>query len=207
MMSREKTPMGRWTRYGFALAAALVAASVGMLACDEPLDGAGEVPECAPPAGAVSVELLAFLSRARSLHTKADLAVDADNPEAAVESLDELVQGVMPPGEPSPEVREVLADTLARSAELRSNMRQTKRAKEDIARGLEFAPERTYFRGRLLGVLGVIESRVAKDLAEAGDAAGAESAKARAITALNEEIDIQEEVINRSLSEDMPPSP
>jgi hypothetical protein len=53
-------------------------------------------------------------------------------------------------------------------------------------------------------VLGVIESRLSKKLETDGDVAGAEAAKGRALEALTEAIDIQEEVINKTLAEDPP---
>ncbi len=185
------------------LSCLFVAALTGALgttfvACVEPLDETA-LPECASPADAVSPELLAFLSKARAAHLKADLAETDDRPEEAIRVLDALVTGQLPAGEPSPEAREVLADTLARTAELRSSQGRFDEAKRDLQRGLELATERTHYRGRLFEVLGAVESRVQHKLTEDGDASGAARAKARALEALEMAIDIQEEVIDKAL--------
>lgn len=195
------SPIRKLTLYGFIGAGLLAAASVGIVACQQgdPLD---DLPECAPPANVVSPELLAYLSKARSAHLQADLAVMDDKPTEAIAALDALVDGATPPGEPSPEVREVIADTLARTAELRSSAGDFDEAKNDIDRGLKLAPERTHYRGRLLEVLGAVESRLQKQLLADGDASGASAAKERALKALNDAIDIQEEVIQKTLSEE-----
>lgn len=189
------------TLYGFLGAGLLAAVSFGVVACQQgdPLD---ELPECAPPANAVSSELLAYLSKARSAHLQADIAVMDDESGEAIAALDALVDGPLPAGEPSPEVREVLADTLARTAELRSGAGDYDEARSDIERGLKLAPERTHYRGRLLEVLGAVESRLQKQLLAEGDSRGADAAKQRALKALHEAIDIQEEVIQKTLSEE-----
>jgi hypothetical protein len=115
----------------------------------------------------------------------------------------------MPPGALAPEAREVLADTLARAAELRSSLGQLDRAhfdraKSDIARGLELAPERTHYRGRLMEVLGQVEKRLYQKLRDDGDEVGAAAAKKRALDASEEAVMIQDEVIKRTLEEDLP---
>src|SRR5690606_27947547 len=131
--------------------------------------------------------------------------------EAALSALDELSDGALPGGQLSPEVREVLADTLARTAELRSGIGQFDEAKADVQRGLLLASERTHYRGRLMEVLGAVEARLHDKLVEdalaqteagaSDDAVSAltkqaDAAKQRAIEASLEAIDIQEEVIN-----------
>lgn len=209
--------MKRSTLFGFVIAGFLGGASMGIVAC---ADQGGEVeaqPDCVLPADAVSPELLAFLSKARASHVRADLAMKDENTEVAIAALDELVDGSMPGGPLAPEAREVLADTLARSAELRSTIGQFDEAKADITRGLKLAPELTHYRGRLMEVLGAVESRlhekILDDIAAQQDAGAdsaqiealekrAEDAKQRAILASMEAIDIQEDVINRALLEE-----
>ncbi len=210
---------GCWAAFG--LAGLLAAASVGIVACADHGADTEMLPECSFPADAVTPELLAFLSRARASHKRADLAMKDKDTERAIVALDALVDGPRPPGEPSPEIREVVADTLARSAELRSQIGQFDEAKADIERGLDLAVERTHYRGRLMEVLGAVESRLHDKLeadiaerVEAGESrddmseltTAADEAKKRAIAASLKAIDIQEEVINKALAEDPLPT-
>ncbi len=153
---------------------------------------------CPPPEAVVDPALLAFLSKAKALHHEADLAEDAHDDEAAIAALDRLTAGPQPQRQPpAPEVREVLADTFARSAALRSRD-DYRGALKDVARGLALAPERSHYRGRLMEVLGVVEQRQFKRLEKAGDAAAA-AAKERALKAFEEAVAIQDEVIQRAL--------
>jgi hypothetical protein len=158
----------------------------------------------------VDPALLAFLSKAKSLHHRADMAEEDEQPDLAIALLEQLVDGPTPGGkEPSPEVREVVADTLARMAELRSARGadgDIEAAKKDVERGLALAEERTHFRGRLMEVRGVVEQRLREKLLEAGDDKGAEEAKQRAIAAFEQAVEIQDEVIKRALSEDDAPT-
>jgi hypothetical protein len=202
---------------GLVLAGLLGAASVGIVACaEEPVDG-NALPECAMPADAVTPELLAFLSKARAAHSEADMAIEGNDTEAAIAALERVVEGPLPAAEPSPEVREVLADTLARTAELKSTIGLFDEARGDIERGLKLATERTHYRGRLLEVRGAVEGRyfnsLKAEIAEKTDAGAspdevadletaAEAARQRAIKASQEAIDIQEAVINEALAED-----
>jgi hypothetical protein len=195
----------------------LGAISLGVVACIERAGDAEAQPECALPADAVSPELLAFLSKARASHLRADLAVADDETDVAIAALDDLLDGPLPAGAPSPETREVLADTLARTAELRSSLGQFDEARADIEHGLALATETTHYRGRLKEVLGAVEERQREALlaeleeqtaAGAGEAElqeltrQADAAKQRAIKASLEAIDIQEEVIDKALAED-----
>lgn len=206
----------RLTWFGFLVAGLLGGASIGIVACADQVGDHEALPECALPADSVSPELLAFLSKARASHLQADIALKDDQPEVALAALDKLVDGPLPTGRPSPEAREVLADTLARCAEIRSTIGKFDEAKADIDRGLKLAVERTHYRGRLMEVLGAVEQRLhdklIEDLATQSEAGADESvlaeieraadeAKQNAIKASMDAIDIQEEVIDKALAE------
>ena len=75
------------------------------------------------------------------------------------------------------------------------------RSKESIRRGLELAVETTHFRGRLMEVLGLTEERRSKALQKQGDEVGAKQAGDRAIKALQDAIEIQDQVIKRVLGD------
>ena len=70
--------------------------------------------------------------------------------------------------------------------------------------GLELATERTYFRGHLFEVEGLVEERRAGRLARDGDAAGADAARQRALVAFEQAMAIQGEVIQRALGTEQP---
>ena len=182
----------------------ILALCVGLAACQQGTQGdPGDVPalECSPSEQVVDEALLAFLSKARSVHVSADL-VEADDPKAAIAVLTSLVDGPVPGGDdPPPEAREVLADTLARMAELKSANNDFEEARRDIDRGLALATDKTHYRGRLMEVLGVVEQREHKKLLAEGDEDGAAAAKARAIAAFQAAVDIQDEVIQRALGD------
>jgi tetratricopeptide (TPR) repeat protein len=190
-----------------ALSGALFAGlATTMQACVEttPIENDDPV-DCATKEHVVDKELLAFLSKAKALHIKADIAEEEGDVPAAVDALDELVDGPRPPspvGQLAPEAREVLADTLARSAELRSSIGQFERAKADIERGLELAPERTHYRGRLMEVLGQVEKRFYLKLKEDGNTVAAAAARQRALDASEEAVNIQDEVIKKTLEDE-----
>jgi tetratricopeptide (TPR) repeat protein len=145
----------------------------------------------------VDPALLAFLSRARAAHHRADDPEQRGDLKGAIRELEALLGGPRLPGN-APEAREVLADTYARVADLRSRDGDFDRAEADIARGLELVPEVSYFRGHLLEVRGLSEERRSKVLATKADAAGAERAKARALTAFQQAMEVQALVIERS---------
>ncbi|RLB60013.1 MAG: hypothetical protein DRI90_14715, partial [Deltaproteobacteria bacterium] len=187
----------------------LWAAGLGLVACAEP-DGAGvpvtAVPagscECAAAAPVVDPALLAFLSKAKAIHHQADMAEEDQAPEQAIEVLLRLVDGPVPGGqEPPPEVREVLADTLARLAELRSARGGFEAAKQDVQRGLALAVKRSHYRGRLMEVLGVVEQRLHRKLLDDGDEGAAKEAKNRAIEAFGQAVAIQDDVIRDALGD------
>jgi len=142
--------------------------------------------------------LLAFLSRARAAHHLADEHETADELGAAIAPLAELVSGPLP-HEPTnalaPEVREVLADTRARLADLRSRQGAFEAALADAHAGLELATAEDYFRGHLLETEGLVEERRAQALL-AKDPPAAATAKARAIALLEEAMTVQARVID-----------
>ncbi|HWA76362.1 MAG TPA: hypothetical protein VG937_28680 [Polyangiaceae bacterium] len=168
------------------------------------LGGCSRGPSPAPcgdaDAGApVDATLLAFLSRARAAHHLADQAEAAHDLPRAVSALEAVTAGPLPPGkgEAAPEVREVLADTLARLADLTSQQGDAEAAGRHLERGLRLVPTPTYFRGHLFEVRGLVEERNAARLERAGDAAQAAQAKARALEALEAAMKIQAEVIGK----------
>lgn len=101
-----------------------------------------------------------------------------------------------------PEVREVLADTRARLADLKSQLGQFQQASKDVDRGLELAEETTYFRGHLFEVRGLVEERRAKDLSDKGNTTAAEEAKRQALDAFEKSMSIQAEVIRQATDEE-----
>lgn len=147
----------------------------------------------------VDPALLAFLSRARSAHHRADGSEDAKDLRGALLPLSELVSGAVPKtrNELAPEAREVLSDTRARMADLESQLGEFDAALADVNRGLELAGEPSYFRGHLYETLGVVQERRSKALAPT-DPAGAAAAKKLAMDALEEAMRIQEGVIRNA---------
>ncbi|WP_437736547.1 hypothetical protein [Sorangium sp. So ce1335] len=161
--------------------------------------GAPRDPECAcAPAQVVDPTLLAFLSRARAAHHAADVALGAGDRSAAVRALEGIIAAPRPPGTP-PEVAEVIADTHARLAELRSEAGEFDAAARDIEAGLELAPAPSHFQGHLYEVAGVVEERRAKALDEKGDREAAAQARKRALGLLERAISIQDQVITDTL--------
>lgn len=175
---------------GVALALTLGACSKG--SSERAPDGDAAAP--------IDPVLLAFLSRAKAAHHSADLHEEAGRLEQAVHALQGLVDGPAPGGaSPSaPEVREVLADSLARLADLKSQLGLYPAAARDVERGLELAKETTYFRGHLFEVRGLVEERLGKSLKDKGESAAAEEAKKRALDAFEKSMAIQAEVIEKA---------
>jgi tetratricopeptide (TPR) repeat protein len=146
----------------------------------------------------VDPALLAFLSRARSAHHRADVPEQRGDLKGAIRELEKLVAGPTLPGNPA-ESREVLADTRARLADLRSRDGDYERAEADVAEGLRLVPETSYFRGHLFEVRGLSEERRSKALASAGDSAAADAAKTRALAAFQQAMETQAAVIERAV--------
>jgi tetratricopeptide (TPR) repeat protein len=153
--------------------------------------------DAGPP---VDVDVMAFLSEARALHHDANVREQTDDAKGAIAALDRLVHARRPhEGTLVPEVEEVLADTHARIAELRLRTGDLDGASKDIKDGLAHAPQPTYFRGHLLEVDGIVEEARAAALADAGKRDDAQKARARALELLHEAVEVQEQVIQRSL--------
>ena len=128
--------------------------------------------------------LLAFLSRARSAHHLADDFEASADLKAAAGSLEALVAGPVPHAggaELAPEVREVLADSFARLADLHSRQGAFDSARKEVQLGLDQARQPNYFQGHLLETAGLVEERQAKAL-EASDPKAAAAIRKRAIT-------------------------
>jgi hypothetical protein len=161
--------------------------------------GEGEVAcTCDSSARPVDLALLSFLSKARAAHRQADAAEAQGEPARALAALEALAAG------PSPgrraEAEEVLADTRARMAELRAGLGQFDAAEQDVQRGLEMAREVSFFRGHLFEVLAVVEEKRAASLA--ADPVAAAQARARAIQAAEQAIEIQDQVLRRALEKE-----
>ncbi|EYF02046.1 hypothetical protein [Chondromyces apiculatus] len=186
------------------LAFALAACSLGACSKERPGDptsGPAAGSTCAPCDGTRTVvdpTLLAFLSKARAAHHRADLAMEAADAASAIRALDALVAGAAPPGA-LPEVAEVTADTRARLADLRSAQGDFDAAQRDLDAGLALAREPSHFRGHLIEVRGLVEERRAKALAAQGNTEAADRARKAAVAAYEEAITIQEKVIADSL--------
>jgi hypothetical protein len=157
----------------------------------------GKSDDCGPTERVVDPVLLAFLSQARSAHHAADQREAAGDVAAALRSLQTLAQGPKPPGD-APEVGEVLADTRARIADLLSRAGRFDQADAEISEGLSSAREPSYFRGHLFEVRGLVEERRAKALSGTGRGPEAEKATERSLSAYEEAMKIQAEVIRRA---------
>lgn len=183
------------------VALALVLAALAGCAKSSPADGR---PDCACAGEpVVDAVLLAFLSKARAAHHQADLAEEKGDRAQAITVLEGLVRGSRPPGPRGalpPEAAEVLADTFARLADLESQAADFPAAMRDVNEGLALAVTPTHFRGHLFEIQGVVQERRAKALDAAGDKAGAEEAKTRALAAFETAIKIQDQVIDHALS-------
>lgn len=178
-------------------------AALGLSGCGRS-DAGSDACACAA-APVVDAALLAFLSKARAAHHQADLAQDDGNLELAITALDGVVRGPRPTtasGERGPEVAEVLADTRARLADLRSDLGDFPLALRDVDDGLALATRPTHFRGHLFETRGVVLERQARALDARGEVQGAARAKSDALDAFDAAIKIQDQVITEALSGD-----
>ncbi len=139
--------------------------------------------------------LMSFIGSARSAHHLADGREEKGDLAGAEAALGSLLDGPLPPKKDAAEVREVLADTRARLADLRSRRGDFDAALKDVEQGLGQVPEQSYFRGHLFETRGLVEERRTKALAAAGDQAGADKARERALAAFEEAMRIQQAVI------------
>lgn len=152
-----------------------------------------------PESGAVDESLMAWLSSARALHHEADMAEDAGDIDGAIKPLDRLL--TRPTPRKAPEIDEVLEDTRARLADLRSRKGDFDAAAKDAEQGLALATAVSYYRGHLLEVRGLVEERRAKALLAKGDTAAAAKAKDLAMKSYEEAIAVQDEVIKRGTND------
>jgi hypothetical protein len=150
--------------------------------------------DCGESTRVVDPVLLAFLSQARSAHHIADQREAEDNLPAALRALETLTTAQKPPGS-APEVEEVLADTRARRADLLSRAGRFDQAEAEISAGLENARVPNYFRGHLFEVRGLMEERREKSLRGSGRGQEADQARDRSLSAYEEAMKIQAEVI------------
>jgi hypothetical protein len=96
-------------------------------------------------------------------------------------------------------VKEVLADTHARLADLLSRQGQFDAAEHQVRQGLKHSREASYFRGHLFEVLGLVEERRSAALAARGERSQADGARQRAIDAFEQAVDIQDAVIRKAV--------
>jgi tetratricopeptide (TPR) repeat protein len=192
-------PFLRWALPLTGVAAACLAGAVALVQCTHPAaaDGPGE---CACSGQqVVDGTLLAFLSKARAAHHRADLAQEDGDVDLAIAALERITAA---PRLAAPEAVEVLADTYARLADLKSDLGQHEAALRDVEAGLALATTPTHFRGHLYEMKGVVLERRYRVLEATGEAAAAAELKAQALEAFKSAIDVQEQVINDALSHD-----
>jgi hypothetical protein len=170
--------------------AALLAAGCSKQAADD----------CGPTERVVDPVLLAFLSQARSAHHVADQREAAGDTAAALRALHGLVDGPKPP-QGAPEVGEVLADTYARIADISSRAGRFDQADTALEAGLSNAKQPSYFRGHLFEVRGLVEERREKALRGSGRGLEADQARGRSLSAYEEAMKIQAEVILKASPE------
>jgi len=150
-----------------------------------------------PATGVVDPTLLAFLSKARAAHHRADLLQDDGDLDLAIAALEPVVAVPRPGG--APEADEVVADTYARLADLKSDLGDFDPALRDVEAGLALAARPTHFRGHLLEIEGVVLERRYRALDAMGETEEAARVKARALDAFKGAIDVQEQVIDEAL--------
>jgi tetratricopeptide (TPR) repeat protein len=177
--------------------AAVVVAMLALAGCSR-REAANERPSenCPPSEQVVDQRLLAWLSKARTLHHLADMSEADGAIDHAIASLEQLTGAEAPR---TPEADEVLADTYARLADLRVRQGDLQRAERDVDEGLRHAPGPTYFHGHLLEVRGLVFEKLSESLAKAGKRAEAEEARLKAMRASLEAVRIQDEIIGHTL--------
>jgi hypothetical protein len=188
-------PLACW----FASIAAMLILALASTGCSGRDRGetGGAASVAAPP---VDTMLMAYLSKARSLHHLADMREEDGDLRGAVAELDKLMTTPVPGGaQPMLEALEVLADTYARTAELRGQLGEFDAAERDLQQGLLHAPKVSFFEGHLYEVRGVIEQKRAKALADKGDKDGSEKQRRKAFEDFDLAGRIQDKVIERLL--------
>jgi tetratricopeptide (TPR) repeat protein len=157
----------------------------------------------------IDPSLMAFLSRARAAHHAADL--QENELEKSLAPLLALVDGPTPGSSPRApaEVREVLADTHARIADLESQLERFDSAYRRLETALRYVPETSYFRGHLFETEGLVAQRHSALLTKRGLAVAATAAQARALSAFETAMEIQAAVIKNTppMQPDSSPQP
>jgi len=180
---------------GATTALLLVAASL-LFACSRDRGPHSGLCPCQDSGVLVDPGLVAYLSRARAAHHVADGHEALGDLSAAALELDRLVAAPRPAGATVyAEVDEVLADTHARLADLRSRLGDFDAAARHVQVGLASARKPTYFRGHLFEVLGLVHERQSAALKAQGDRVRAEAARRRALDAFEHAMQIQDSVI------------
>jgi len=162
--------------------------------------------DCSDGGRVVDPALLAFLSKARSAHHIADQREAEGDRAAALRALQSLTASPVPDGK-APEVEEVLADTYARSADLLSQAGRFDQADAELSAGLEHARAPTYFRGHLFEVRGLVEEQREKALRANGHGPEADQARERSLSAYEEAMKIQAQVIGKAAPTPAPAPP
>jgi tetratricopeptide (TPR) repeat protein len=184
------------TRRFLAACVALLFAMFGLCVGCEQKPAQPCVCEAAPT---VDTVLVAYLSKLRAAHHKADLLEQSGKLRDATETLDAAIEAH---GDlrSRAEVREVQADTLARLSNLRSQQGEFDAAERSIRMGLGLlSPESSYFQGHLFELRGLNAERRAKALAESGDEQRAQEARREALEAFRRVIEIQDRVIRNEM--------
>jgi tetratricopeptide (TPR) repeat protein len=176
--------------------AAVVLTTLAFAGCARETANERPSANCPPSEQVVDQRLLAWLSKARTLHHLADMSEADGAIDRAIASLEQLAGAEAPQ---TPEADEVLADTYARLAELRVRQGDLERAERDVDEGLRHAPGPTYFHGHLLEVRGLVFEKLSESLGQAGKRAEAEEARQKAIRASLEAVRLQDEIIGRTL--------
>jgi tetratricopeptide (TPR) repeat protein len=181
---------------GVAAVGIALASAVALVQCAQP-KGSDPTSDCAcRGAGIVDPTLLAFLSKARAAHHRADLAQEDGDLDFAIAALEPVARSPRPA---APEAVEVVADTLARLADLESDLGHHDAALADVETGLALAEKPSHFRGHLLETKGVVLERRYRALDAMGETEAAATFKARALDAFKGAIDVQDQVINDAL--------
>lgn len=175
---------------------ALASLALAIAGCHAPAAENSERCACAEQ-GVVDAALLAFLSKARAAHHGADLAIEKGDARRAIRELERVTYDKR--SFQAPEAAEVLADTHARLADLKSEIGDYAAAMRDVEAGLELATTPTHFRGHLFEVKGIVLEREAKSIASRGDERRATELKERAMEAFEAAIRTQDQVIDFAL--------
>ena len=180
-----------------AVATASLIASLSLVQCSR--SAAAEATADCTCAGTpvVDATLLAFLSKARAAHHRADLSQEDGDLDLAIAALEPVVASPHPT---APEAVEVIADTRARLADIRSELGDVRggaprRGRRPRARGapdaLPRAPARDPGRGA---------GAPLPDAQEAvGEREAADKSKAEALEAFRSAIEVQDQVIDEAL--------